>query len=242
MIEPVPIKQSEFVPASANAGANAGNATGQARERQAGAAPASSEDDSSVKGMIESSSSWYSSLFGSLPKLPEDCFDKALKAFGAVTVLIAGLQYFDSIRKEEVSKTLELIAIWEQGDLQKSYAKIADRIETINERSAAVLANATSLAEKRFYHYRVGDQLIRPADDISSLKPEVEAVFGFLDRVGFCVKHRICSQTVAVEYFGHAATSMFEYFGGFVNSRRRSIVSFAQASEHISQIKPQEPR
>lgn len=145
---------------------------------------------------------------------------RAIVIFGGV---FAVYQYIETSEEKRITKTFELLEIWERPENQEANLAVRQRISDLNARYASLLGKDPSPTELAVYMERVGMEAMS-ADGGSMPLPEFKKHFDaltfFLTRVATCVQANQCSRQVTDDYFRDISVSFWNYFGRYISQVR----------------------
>lgn len=135
-------------------------------------------------------------------------------------------QFLAARDQARIQRSFEMVELWERPEYQAAQRAVKNRIEGLNTRYAAILADQPTPAERSVVMRKIGQEAMtadggpQPAEQF---REEFDRVVYFLNRIAFCVEGNICSREVIDAYFGDYTRSFWSYFAGYVEGQRRTI-------------------
>lgn len=149
----------------------------------------------------------------------------AVRVLLIVAGVFSAVQYLQSREEARISRTLQLVDIWDRAEYQEAQRAVKDRLAGLNQQYAGLLGAGASPAERRIFMESIGVAALTEeggAMPLEEFREHFERVVYFLNRLSSCANTNLCSRDVTDEFFRAYAESFWAYFSGYAQRQRRA--------------------
>jgi hypothetical protein len=143
--------------------------------------------------------------------------------FGA---LFSVYQFLAAREEQRVTRSLELVELWEQPEYQAAQRAMKRRIDDLNAKYAKLIGDRPSANDRAVFLSRIGTEALS-ADGgtmpVDEFREHFDKIVYFLNRMSFCIDGDLCSRNVTDAYFRDFAVSFWSYFSGYIAEQRSSV-------------------
>lgn len=152
------------------------------------------------------------------------------------------VQFLDAREETRIGRTLALVEDWEMPEYQTAQRALHDRLAALNAKYAELLGPKPSDREVAIFQSRIGLESLAAgggSQPLAEFRADYDRILYFLSRLAACVNGKLCSQTVADDYFRDFAVSFWRYYSAAIEAERKGgQPSYGLAIETYVKPKP----
>lgn len=141
------------------------------------------------------------------------------------SVVLAVFQFYQNGVASRKEASVALMTRWQGSDERDALARLSADLEKQLE-TLGVIKGQVTPAAMRALKAKIGQTLIEEWADTPDRQgrlADIDALFNFYSEVEFCIRADLCHPPLLTAYFGPEATSFWEYFRSYAETRRDSF-------------------
>lgn len=152
----------------------------------------------------------------------------------SISLLIGYSEYSISQNDKKIEASLQLVSQWEDKGYYEDYHLIELKIESLRTEAYVGLQDQRDdlIADNQIINF-VQNSLYSSLSNVE--KRKFERLIYFYNKVGLCIKNKICDDNLLIEFFGHTASVIWLYFKPEIYLRRDNIPNYAVYAEFFSE-------
>lgn len=128
-------------------------------------------------------------------------------------LLFTGYQYIDSLRRERVERSFELVDLWESERIQGAQRTLESKLSKLQSETTKVFGAKPTAEDLKFAEKVIGDAVFEQTKTDDELRNDFSTMLYFLNRVSYCATEGLCEASVVNDFFEDYAKQFWNYFG-----------------------------